>query len=637
MRHALNVCLALLLTAASGAQTAAPAPHAFGNTAAQPSPSPTPTLQTRTNLVVVDVVVTDRSGHNVHGLHQSDFAVTEDAKPQAIRSFDEHVAPAQQSQPEPALTLPPGVFSNYTPVPHTAALNVLLLDTLNTPLADQGFVREQLLRYIRTAPPEHRIAIFGLTSHLIYLQGFTSDPALLRAAIDKKSVRASKLLGNPTTSGPGTQISDTLRSASAADSHGALAQTIARLQQFDAQTQSFQIQLRTRYTLDAMNALAHYLSGLPGRKNLIWFSGSFPISILPDANLPDPFAAAADLGDELRDTTTLLTRSQVAVYPVDARGLFNVPAYDPSERGSADYQDFNRQFSTFNQQTILEHSTMREMAEQTGGHAFINTNGLKEAVTAAITTGANFYTLTYSPSNTHWNNAYRRISVRLESPAAPRALTLAYRRGYFAVDPDPPSGPPRKVLTAGGKTAPAPASDSALRSAMMRGAPDSTAIIFKARVLPAEPMSTRPEAAPDPTTRVNSDPKLAHGPWRAYTIDLTAPPTQLLTRAADGSYSGIAEFITHCYDANGVLVSAASQAFRLHLSAENANHLAGTGLPLHQLISIPDRGEFFLRIGVHNLLDNRVGSLEVPISAIKNLPPAASSPAATSAAAPSAP
>ena len=75
-----------------------------------------------------------------------------------------------------------------------------------------------------------------------------------------------------------------------------------------------------------MNALAHYLSGFPGRKNLIWFSGSFPFSVLPNADIPDPFAVMGDLSEEFRDTTSLLTRSQVAVYPVDARGLFN-PAH----------------------------------------------------------------------------------------------------------------------------------------------------------------------------------------------------------------------------------------------------------------------------------------------------------------------
>ena len=62
---------------------------------------------------------------------------------------------------------------------------------------------------------------------------------------------------------------------------------------FEAEHQSFQLQLRARYTLDAMNQLARYLCGIPGRKNLIWFSGSFPINIFPDAIPANPFAVVA--------------------------------------------------------------------------------------------------------------------------------------------------------------------------------------------------------------------------------------------------------------------------------------------------------------------------------------------------------
>src|SRR5207302_5298299 len=143
---------------------------------------------------------------------------------------------------------------------------------------------------------------------------------------------------------------------------GADATTVANHRQFDAQQQSFHLQLRVKYTLDAMNQLARYLSSIPGRKNLIWFSGSFPISVLPDTtgNLTDPFAVVADYEKEFRETVTLLARSQIAVYPVDARGLTNAPVLDASTtrnyaggRGPARMtQDLNK-FST---DTVAEHS-----------------------------------------------------------------------------------------------------------------------------------------------------------------------------------------------------------------------------------------------------------------------------------------
>ncbi len=112
------------------------------------------------------------------------------------------------------------------------------------------------------------------------------------------------------------------------------AMLLANLQQFEAEQQSFQLQLRARYTLDALNQLARYMSNLPGRKNLIWFSGSFPINILPDADLQNPFAVVASAEDEFRETVDLLARSQVAVYPIDARGLMTNPMLSATQSGS---------------------------------------------------------------------------------------------------------------------------------------------------------------------------------------------------------------------------------------------------------------------------------------------------------------
>ncbi|GAC1366756.1 MAG: hypothetical protein NVSMB3_15410 [Acidobacteriaceae bacterium] len=429
-------------------------------TGAAPPTASAPTIQTRTNLVVVDLVLTDRSGKNVHGLQPSDLVLTENGKPQQIRSFEEHTAPLHPPTPESMPELPPGVFTNYTPFPQTAALNILLLDTLNTPLADQSFVRQQILKYLRSAPPGNRIAIFGLTTHLIYLQGFTSDPELLRTAVDKKSMRPSQILDNAATGRNSEQLSGTTGS-SEASSHGALADVVDRLKQFEAESQTFQLQLRLRYTLDGMNTLAHYLSGFPGRKNVIWFSGSFPINVLPDGALRDPFAAMSDMSDQFRETTSLIARAQVAVYPVDARGLFNAPINDASERAALNPQNFSQQLNKFNQQTAEEHATMREMAEQTGGRAFLNTNGLAEAVQTAINTGANFYTIAYTPSDATFNGSYRKVGLKLQGRFEQSNLSLAYRRGYYAVNPGP-AAPPRRALVAGGSTLPVPPSPAAL-------------------------------------------------------------------------------------------------------------------------------------------------------------------------------
>ena len=78
---------------------------------------------------------------------------------------------------------------------------------------------------------------------------------------------------------------------------------------------------RVQTTLQALQQLARYLAGIPGRKNLVWFSGSFPINVFPDANAADSFQGVRQFGAEVQRTATLLTVAQVAIYPIAAEGL----------------------------------------------------------------------------------------------------------------------------------------------------------------------------------------------------------------------------------------------------------------------------------------------------------------------------
>src|SRR5271154_3358181 len=138
-----------------------------------------------------------------------------------------------------------------------------------------------------------------------------------------------------------------------------------------------------------MNALARYLVGFHGRKNLIWFSGSFPINILPyqcdDKSLVPvgaDFHAVASSEKEFRETTALLSRSQVAVYPIAVHGLANAPMYNAASEdltgnnvhnGAAHLVSDKR---AFDQKTFDDNATMNKMALDTGGHAYINTNDI---------------------------------------------------------------------------------------------------------------------------------------------------------------------------------------------------------------------------------------------------------------------
>jgi VWFA-related protein len=588
-----------------------------------PAPAATPTIKARAQIVIVDVVVTDKNQNPVHNLKQSDFNVLEGSTQQTISHFEEHIYPNPKAPPAQKLPpMPPGVFTNFSPEPPGDSLNIILLDTLNTQVKDQSYVRSQLKQYLNTAKPGVRTAIFGLTSRLILLQGFTSNPELLKSIVNKNNLSASPLLDDAVGTGGVETASDQLNDIVGNDP--TMAQTIANLQQFEADNQAFQLQLRVGYTLDAMNLLARYLSSLPGRKNLIWFSGSFPLNVFPDNDLQHPFSIVANYDDQVRETSRLLTAAQIAVYPVDARGLFGNPSMDASNSGvkfARSPQAMMKDQTKFTQQTFAENSTMREMAEQTGGHAFINTNGLSEAVTSAINSGTNFYTLTYSPTDPAQDGKFRKIQVKLQQ----QGYNLAYRRGYYAIDPNAHSdakakAPAQSPTTPPAKGAPAPPPPpDPMRAAMMRGGPDPTQIIFKARILPA---TTTPEDNLAPGSQANPNTKLSHGPYRRYMIDIAADPHPILfSKSPDGFYHSRLELRIYVYDQDGALIIDSLAASRSDITPDLMKQILATGYPLHQQISVPAKGTYYLRIGLHDLNGDRLGAIEVPVAAVSNLPP----------------
>lgn len=611
MRAFAPLLCTVLISGAAAAQTPTPK--------STPVPSSGVTLTTGTQLVVVDVSVEDHDGHPIHGLQRTDFQLLENKKPEAIKTFDEHAAndPAHPKTPLPAMPkLPPGVFTDYTQVASDSTLNVLLLDALNTPMKDQTYVRYQLQQYVKKANPGTRIAIIGLTSRLIILQGFTSDPEVLKAAVEHKLIpRASVLLDDPSGSNTDPNLlSDTMAQA------GLSATTVADMQQFEAESASFQTQNRTRYTLDAFNALARYLGTFPGRKNLIWFSGSFPLNIFADPTINDPFAVVADSADDLRQTTTLLDRARVAVYPVDARGLQSQPMFDASRSGkeyAGNPGRMGRDISNFSSTNAAEHATMDQIADDTGGHAFYNTNGLAEAVAKIIDTGSNYYTLTYNPSNHDFKGDFRSIRVNLEGAAAARGLKLSYRRGYYAQNPNSPKAV-SAILSAAPPSTPTVGSRPYAQQAMQRGAPTPSEILFKVLV--------RPDAAtPEDKIAEHNTPDPAHpmnGPYRRYDISFATLAGDLtLPRATDGIRHGGVEFVAFVYDPEGRLLNIEHNTVTMNLEPQTYASLMKSGLQFNMQISAPARGESFLRLGVRDTTSGRMGVVEIPTTSVERLPP----------------
>ncbi len=584
---------------------------------------PAETLHAGTQLVIVDVGVQDRSGHAIHGLKHEDFVVTEQKKPQTVRYFDEHSATADQ-KPGPAMPpMPPGTFTDYTPVAPDSTLNVLLIDALNTPMKDQMFVRQQLLEFVKHEKPGVRTAIFGLTNRLVMLQGFTADPAVLQAAVQHRLMaRASVLMDDPVSGGETEKLSDTMQDLGMGS---ALMQTVATVQQFEAEQASMQTQMRVQYTMDAFNALGHYLSNFPGRKNLLWFSGSFPIQIEPDPTIQDPFAVMADNNEEFRQTTNLLTNARTAVYPIDGRGLMTPPMFDAANSGARSGPAFAAQGEKFSRTQAAEHMTMEQMASDTGGQAFYNTNGLWQAAEKAIDAGSNYYTLAYTPNDRNRNGAYRSIHVELSGSLAAQGYRLSYRHGYYADDPQKPAKAPKpgELPTKAAPVAPSAAAladraaEAYTRAAIARGAPAPSDILFKVRVLPLtgkDDDSLAADNKPDPNGKMKP-------PYRTFAIDYVAMPDSFsMTPQSDGRHAGAIEFTTFVYDADGYVLNILDKTVELDLLPDTYKEFMSRPVRFQLLVSAPVKQQSFLRVIVHDVPANRYGAVEIPTAEVGRLP-----------------
>jgi VWFA-related protein len=540
--------------------------------------------------VIVDLVVTDSSRNAVHGLKQEDFQLTENSAPQLISGFEEITGANPPTKDSKPLTpLPPHVYTNFQPNPPGPAVNLLLIDALNTPMQDQSYVRQQMIKYLKTMQPGTRVAIFTLASRLRIVQGFTSDTSVLLNALNSKDAlpQTSALLDNSFAPNLSDQLAPLGRMPA-----------LSSIRQFEGDRADMRIQFRARYTVDALTSIAAYLSGIPGRKNLIWFSGAFPQYLFPDSSRNTPAVSSA-LTEDIRRVTDSLTLGQIALYPVDARGMMASPLFDVANSGSqyvglnggqSGAMDNARSFEI----TAAEHATMDQIAQDTGGHAFYNTNGLQQALTQAIEMGSSYYQLSYTPSDKNWNGQFRKIKVALRQ----KGYTLAYRRGYFADDPE--------STTQSARIAPQP-----LQATMLRASPSASQIIFKLHVLPVDELPDAEQAV------VNKNPTrnaiAVKDPKRRYALDFTiSMENLLLTATPDGVRHGTIEFEAIAYDADGNILNGIRGAMANNFKPVTFQQVSSSGIPLHQTIDLP-LGAVFLRIGVHDPATGKVGSLEIPL------------------------
>jgi VWFA-related protein len=311
---------------------------------------PAPTIRVATRMVLVDVVVTDKQGKPVPGLRAEDFTLEEKGKAQKIATFTTTSEAASTAEP-----LPPGIYSNRAQYRSPGGpITVLLLDALNTAFKDQAYARQQMLKFVQQQyRPGERMAVFTLTGQLRVLQDFTSDPQILYTALQRFHPEpqhfagiAQTATGNPASSlDPAASPMDSAAATLGPGAQAAISSALQAVQSFASIDQAYAQDQRVQLTLTALNSIARILGGLPGRNSIIWVTGAFPFTLIPedrtvteaelseslpsldtrrvDEHASGNYAATfrASHAEDIRDTSARLSSAQVAIYPVDARGL----------------------------------------------------------------------------------------------------------------------------------------------------------------------------------------------------------------------------------------------------------------------------------------------------------------------------
>ncbi|MCP5112101.1 MAG: VWA domain-containing protein, partial [bacterium] len=376
---------------------------------ALPASSSPQTLRVTTRLLEISVVAETKDGKPVSDLEQEDFTLLDDGRPEKISYFSIESSKSRQSAPRP---LPPNVFSNRFERLGDYPVNatVILFDALNTKLTDQAYARQQIVKFLERLRPDDRVALYVVGRGPRVLQDFNGDPSRLL-----ETLKNFKGVQDPSLDAP--LYDPSLTPAVHFDSWlGELSFNL--IEHFDRD--------RAYRTARGLVAIARHLERLPGRKNLIWVAGSFPISIAGDS-VPLPVKArrrSRRESPELGRVTRALVRANLAVYPVDARGLM------APEEFRADRKTINHDIRLAEQ---AKFSTMRQLAARTGGRAFYNNNDLSGAFRRAADDARLTYVLGYHPSHDDWDGKFRETKIRVARPG----VRLHYRRGYFALPDEP--------------------------------------------------------------------------------------------------------------------------------------------------------------------------------------------------------
>jgi VWFA-related protein len=510
-----------------------------------------PTIRVTTRLVQVNVVVHDKKGEPVSDLKKEDFTILEKGKEQKVAVFavDSINAPTKAWP-----TLPPNIFSNRVQTADTpTSVTVILFDGLNTRFQDQAYARKQIVKFLGEIQPHDRVALYLLGSNLHILHDFTNNSDHLAKALAKYRGRIS---GELDAADPAPREST---------GNDDLDQFLANS---DRVISDFYNVNKAQFTLDAMEAIAHHLATLPGRKNLVWVSGGFPFTLglePEDFSLNNPNREHRTFNEETVRVARAMNDANIAIYPVDARGLMPNPGMSAS-MPSPGLRGRTQPPKTFTPPNL---DTMQILADRTGGRAFFNTNDLTSAVRSAVNDARVTYTLGFYLDGDEWDGKFHEVKVKV----ARSGVDVRYRKGFVAFAAQTPNAKEIKAEIQNAITTPL----------------DGTGIGVNAR--------TDPVDKPQPGS---------------LQIVTQIDQTNIVLQPQNDRWVGALELCWVQTAADGKLLNVETQALTMNLKKERYDEIQKRGLLFTKIIQ-PIENASQLRIIVVDHATGNVGSLRIPI------------------------
>ena len=521
-------------------------------------------IQITTRLVQVAVVVRDKRGA-VADLTKGDFEILDKGKSRQIATF----SVARASDRVARASLPPNTFSNRldqqseSPV----AATVLLFDSLNTKFKDQADARRQVLAFLKVLDPASPIAIYALGNNLRILHDFTQDQASLTRALERYRNSTSTQLANSQPE----PTADILQSpALPGPPNPNLPDNVDLVSQILEPLQEYSIDRRVAITLSAMHAIANRMAGVPGRKNLIWISSAFPLNLGFDrSGLSGGGQRLNTYAGPMKDAAQAIDHANVAVYPVDARGLLvsnAVRTEMPALRNQTGLGQTSNMPTPEDMAGTREIETMQLLADWTGGKAFYNSNDIHGAVKQATEDAEVTYTLGFYAEEKDLDGSYRELKVKV----ARKGTDVRYRKGYFATPLTAVDSQPAGEI---------------LKNALY-GPADATGLGLTA--------SLTPDAA--------------HA--GSFILALGMDMQNLSLAAKNNRWADMLNFVIAQQAASGAVLDAVQNSIKIDVTDENRDRLLKEGLTLKVAIT-PAPGLGQIRVAVMDQATGNVGSLRI--------------------------